>query len=65
MNNERKFEFRFRFLEKEPSEKKEYIKLESPIERKKSSIVSCNWLHSFGKQLESGPSCSFLQDFQS
>ena len=42
MNNERKFEFRFRFHGKEPSKKKEYIKLKTPIERKKSSIVSYN-----------------------
>ena len=64
-NNERKFEFRFRFREKEPSKKKEYIELKAPVERKNGSIVSSYLLHSLDKQLDSGPSFSFLQGFQS
>ena len=64
MNNERKFEFRFRFHEKEPSKKKEYIELKTPVERKNSNIVSSYLLHSLDKQLDSGPSFSFLQVFR-
>lgn len=64
MNNERKFEFRFRFHEKESSKKKEYIELKTPVERKNSSIVSSYLLHSLDKQLDSGPSFSFLQVFR-